>query len=67
MARSGLDVLANGGRGAGDEGLNYFGFNGAESWATWGGTSRSAPVAAGNLALGLPGLQRALWPLAHLV
>lgn len=48
---SGLDVLANGGRGSGDEGINYYGFNGAESWATWGGTSRSAPVAAGNLAL----------------
>ena len=48
---SGLDVLANGGRGSGDEGLNYYGFNGAESWATWGGTSRSAPVAASNLAL----------------
>ncbi|MGD2177173.1 MAG: S8 family serine peptidase, partial [Anaerolineae bacterium] len=48
---SGLDVLANGGRGAGDEGINYYGYDGAESWATWGGTSRSAPVAAGNLAL----------------
>ncbi|MCP4361758.1 MAG: DUF11 domain-containing protein [Chloroflexi bacterium] len=48
---SGLDVLGNGGRGSGDEGLNYYGFNGAESWATWGGTSRSGPVAAGNLAL----------------
>ncbi len=48
---SGVDVLANGGRGAGDEGLNYYGFNGAESWTTWGGTSRSGPVAAGNLAL----------------
>ena len=48
---SGLDILANGGRGAGDEGLNYYGFNGAESWSTWGGTSRSAPAAAGNLAL----------------
>ena len=48
---SGLDVLANGGRGAGDEGINYYGYNGAESWATWGGTSRSAPVAGGNLAL----------------
>ena len=48
---SGLDVLANGGRGAGDEGINYYGFNGAESWATWGGTSRSGPVAGGNLAL----------------
>jgi hypothetical protein len=47
----GLDVLANGGRGSGDEGVNYYGYNGAESWATWGGTSRSAPAAAGNLAL----------------
>ena len=48
---SGLDVLGNGGRGSGDEGLNYFGMDGATSWATWGGTSRSAPVVAGNLAL----------------
>ncbi|MBI5566960.1 MAG: S8 family serine peptidase [Chloroflexi bacterium] len=48
---AGVDVLGNGGRGAGDEGINYYGFNGAESWATWGGTSRSAPVVAGNLAL----------------
>lgn len=53
---SGLDLLGNGGRGAGDEGLNYFAmargfFDGASSWATWGGTSRSAPVIAGNLAL----------------
>ncbi len=49
---SGLDVLANGGRGSGDEGLNYFGFDGATSWDTWGGTSRSSPVAASNVALG---------------
>lgn len=48
---TGLDVLGNGGRGSGDEGINYYGFNGAESWATWGGTSRSGPVVAGNLAL----------------
>ncbi len=48
---AGLDILGNGGRGAGDEGINYYGFNGAESWATWGGTSRSAPVVGGNLAL----------------
>jgi len=48
---AGVDVLGNGGRGSGDEGLNYYGMNGAESWATWGGTSRSAPVVAGNLAL----------------
>ncbi len=48
---AGLDVLGNGGRGSGDEGINYYGYNGAESWATWGGTSRSGPVVAGNLAL----------------
>jgi len=48
---SGVDVLGNGGRGSGDEGINYYGMNGAESWATWGGTSRSGPVVAGNLAL----------------
>ena len=53
---TGLDVLGNGGRGSGDEGINYFGFNGAKSWDTWGGTSRSGPVVAGNLALVLPGL-----------
>jgi len=49
---SGLDVLGNGGRGAGDSELNYTaGFNGAEAFETWGGTSRSGPVVAGNLAL----------------
>ncbi len=52
---SGLDVLANGGRGAGDVNLNYAWFDlgetGEDAWETWGGTSRSAPVAAGNLAL----------------
>jgi len=49
---SGLDVLGNGGRGAGDSELNYTAsFNGAEAFETWGGTSRSAPVVAGNLAL----------------
>jgi uncharacterized repeat protein (TIGR01451 family) len=49
---SGLDVLGNGGRGAGDVELNYTAnFNGAEAWETWGGTSRSGPVVSGNLAL----------------
>jgi len=48
---AGLDVLANGGRGSGDEALNMHGFDGSASWDTWGGTSRSAPHAAGNLAL----------------
>jgi hypothetical protein len=47
---SGLDVLANGGRGSGAVNLNYI-FDGWTAWETWGGTSRSAPHAAGNLAL----------------
>ncbi len=47
---SGLDILANGGRGSGDANLNYV-LNGWTAWETWGGTSRSAPLAAGNLAL----------------
>jgi uncharacterized repeat protein (TIGR01451 family) len=61
---SGLDVLANGGRGSGDEGLNYFGYNGAVSWDTWGGTSRSSPVAAGNLALAYQAYKarHGVWP-----
>jgi uncharacterized repeat protein (TIGR01451 family) len=48
---AGVDILGNGGRGSGDEGLNYFGFDGWTSWDTWGGTSRSSPVVSGNLAL----------------
>ncbi|MGD2146044.1 MAG: 5'-nucleotidase C-terminal domain-containing protein, partial [Anaerolineae bacterium] len=55
---SGLDVLGNGGRGAASAALNTNGlygdvipFNGWTAWETWGGTSRSAPVAGGNLAL----------------
>jgi len=49
---SGLDVLGNGGRGAGDSELNYTaGFNGAEAFETWGGTSSAGPVVAGKLAL----------------
>ncbi|MBN1314476.1 MAG: S8 family serine peptidase [Anaerolineales bacterium] len=47
---TGVDVLANGGRGSGDQNLNYL-FDGETAWETWGGTSRSGPVAAGNLAL----------------
>jgi uncharacterized repeat protein (TIGR01451 family) len=47
---SGLDVLANGGRGSGAVNLNFI-FDGWEAFETWGGTSRSAPAAAGNMAL----------------
>ena len=54
---NGVDVLADGQRGAGDEALNYYSIStwgvldGNLSWVTWGGTSRSAPAAMGNLAL----------------
>lgn len=47
---SGLDILANGGRGSGAINLNYI-FDGWNAFETWGGTSRSAPAAAGNMAL----------------
>ncbi len=47
---SGVDVLANGGRGSGDDNLNFV-FDGWTAWQTWGGTSRSAPFAAGSMAL----------------
>lgn len=48
---NGVDVCANGAFAGGIEALNYFGTNGALSWSTWGGTSRSAPVATGIMAL----------------
>ncbi|HET7091210.1 MAG TPA: S8 family serine peptidase, partial [Anaerolineae bacterium] len=48
---NGVDVCANGAWGGGIEALNYFGANGAASWSTWGGTSRSSPVSAGIMAL----------------
>jgi hypothetical protein len=47
----GVDVVADGAYAAGAEGVNYSGFDSAYAWSTWGGTSRSAPVAMGNLAL----------------
>ncbi|MFN8484423.1 MAG: S8 family serine peptidase [Anaerolineae bacterium] len=46
----GADIAANGDRGSGDVPINI-GFDGNYAWETWGGTSRSTPVAAGNLAL----------------
>lgn len=48
---NGVDICANGAFAGGVEALNYYGTNGALSWSTWGGTSRSAPVAAGIMAL----------------
>lgn len=54
---AGVDVVAGGAYAAGAEELNYYGLtyfdtlNGNLSWSTWGGTSRSSPVAAGVLAL----------------
>lgn len=53
----GVDVLADGAYAAGDEALNYYCKtfsaipNGNYCYASWGGTSRSCPAAAGNLAL----------------
>ncbi|MEX2315279.1 MAG: S8 family serine peptidase, partial [Thermomicrobiales bacterium] len=46
----GVSLLGNGSVGSGAAPLNEF-FSGASSWYTWGGTSRSAPVVAGNAAL----------------
>ncbi|MFQ5340603.1 MAG: S8 family serine peptidase [Anaerolineae bacterium] len=47
---NGVHVTANGAWGAGDLSLNDVG-DGWTAWDSWGGTSRSCPVAAGNLAL----------------
>lgn len=54
---NGVDVVAGGAYAAGDEELNYYSVStwgapdGNSSWVSWGGTSRSAPVAGGVLAL----------------
>ena len=45
-----VSVVANGAWGAGALPLNEWG-DGWTAWDSWGGTSRSSPVAAGNLAL----------------
>ncbi len=47
---TGVSVAANGAWGAGDLALNEVG-DGWTAWEIWGGTSRSCPIAAGNLAL----------------
>lgn len=46
----GVDVVADGAYSAGSLTLNAF-LNGQVAWETWGGTSRSTPVAAGAAAL----------------
>ncbi len=54
---NGVDVVAGGAFAAGDEELNYYSIytwdvlDGNLCWDSWGGTSRSAPVAMGVLAL----------------
>lgn len=47
---TGVDVVADGAYSAGDITLNEI-LNGRNAWETWGGTSRSTPVAAGAAAL----------------
>ena len=46
----GADVVADGSVASGDEPLNMIG-DGWTAWSPWSGTSRSCPVAAGNLSL----------------
>lgn len=67
---NGVDVVAGGAYAAGAEELNYYsvstwGFpDGNRSWVSWGGTSRSAPVAGGVLALIYQAYKKATgdWP-----
>ncbi|HBY95680.1 MAG TPA: hypothetical protein DEP84_17290 [Chloroflexi bacterium] len=47
---AGVDVVASGAFASGDAALNAV-LDGNNAWETWGGTSRSSPVTAGNLAL----------------
>jgi hypothetical protein len=47
---NGVDLVADGAYSAGDATLNTV-LSGNNAWATWGGTSRSTPVAAGAAAL----------------
>ncbi|TDD60435.1 hypothetical protein E1263_10930 [Kribbella antibiotica] len=49
-AANGVDVVADGAYSPGDATLNTI-LDGREAWTTWGGTSRSTPVAAGATAL----------------
>src|SRR5690606_29949644 len=47
---AGVHLLASGSRSSGDVTVNQA-MSGWHAWTTWGGTSRSGPVAAGNAAL----------------
>ncbi|MGW6282462.1 S8 family serine peptidase [Kribbella sp. NPDC055071] len=49
-ATNGVDVVADGAYAPGDSTLNTI-LDGRDAWTTWGGTSRSTPVAAGATAL----------------
>ena len=49
-ATNGVDVVADGAYAPGDATLNTV-LDGRNAWETWGGTSRSTPVAAGATAL----------------
>ncbi|RZU15563.1 subtilase family protein [Kribbella rubisoli] len=49
-ATNGVDVVADGAYAPGDATLNTI-LDGRNAWVTWGGTSRSTPVAAGATAL----------------
>jgi hypothetical protein len=48
--RNGVDVVADGSYAPGDATLNTI-IDGRNAWTTWGGTSRSTPVAVGETAL----------------
>lgn len=50
LGRNGVDAVADGAFAPGDIPVNQV-FDGTLAWRSWGGTSRSSPVAAGNLAL----------------
>lgn len=47
---AGVQIVASGSRASGDVPVNEA-LSGVNAWTTWGGTSRSAPVVAGNAAL----------------
>ena len=68
QGENGISVMANGAWGAGDIPLTEAAFSvevdGWYAWESWGGTSRSTPVAMGNLALALQAFKEknGVWP-----
>ena len=62
-AGNGVSVTADGAFGSGALSLNEWG-DGWTAWEAWGGTSRSAPVAAGNMSLIYDAYKQAngVWP-----